>query len=117
MGLIAFRISMILTILRNIKIRSNTYVCSDEDFCVAMKLSEKLLNNANRVLEILPMQEVDELSAQMLLLYQSLPNEFTTAEAKQIAHVMGVMSARNVDRFLGTLCVERTKRGRYRKVA
>lgn len=117
MGLVVFRISMILTVLRNLNsLKTDTLVCSDNDFHIALKLAEKLLFNANKVIEMLPTQAVDELSGQKLQVFQLLPEEFTTAEAKELGSRYG-MSDRTTDRFLKTACFEKTAHGAYKKVA
>jgi hypothetical protein len=117
MGLITFRISMVLTVLKNIdSLETDTLLCSDDDFRTALKLAEKLLFNANKVIEILPTQAEDSLSGAKLNVYQLLPDEFTTAEAKELGSRYG-MSDRTTDRFLKTTCFEKTSHGSYKKVA
>ncbi|TSJ42265.1 DUF3987 domain-containing protein [Fluviicola chungangensis] len=117
MGLITFRISMILTVLRNMdSLETDKLVCGDEDFHTSLKLAEKLLLNANKVMEILPYQTEDELSGKKLQIFQLLPDEFTTSEAKEMGSRFG-MSDRTTDRFLKTACFEKTAHGAYKKVA
>lgn len=117
MGLITFRISMILTVLRNVaSLEADALVCSDNDFRTALKLAEKLLFNANKVIEMLPTQAEDELSGKKLQVFQLLPDEFTTSEAKEMGSRFG-MSDRTTDRFLKTACFEKTAHGAYKKVA
>jgi hypothetical protein len=117
MGLMTFRISMVLTILRNMdSLQSGTIFCGDEDFHLSLKLAEKLLFNANAVIDILPTQIEDQLSGKKLNLFQELPEEFTTAEAKEMGNRFG-MSDRTIDRFLKTACFEKSGHGSYKKVA
>ncbi len=115
MGLIMFRICMVLTILR--KNESNIEednICSDDDFATAKKLAEILLVNANRAMQLLPKQGESQLSGSRLSIFQSLPNEFTRAEAIEVGKRF-VVSGRTVDRFLDSACFEKIVQGRYRK--
>lgn len=115
MGLIVFRICMILSVLRNADSAiDGVLTCSDDDFKTAMKLGEILLVNANKAIQILPKQNTDGMSDKKLNLFQSLPNEFSTAEAKEKGEVCG-LSGRTIDRFLTTKCFENVSHGYWRK--
>lgn len=117
MGCNFFRIAMILTQLRAME-NGNTLeelVCSDQDFELTTILVSHLVNEAVKVFDSLPSAEVSNLSTQKFNIYQSLPQEFTTAEAKRIGE-QNEMSGRNIQRFLGDeQLFEKLKQGSYRK--
>lgn len=120
MGVITFRIMMILIVTRNMyETLESTFECSDTDFEIALELAEILLYNANKTIAQLPKQEQDVQSEAKLNLFKVLPpNEFTTKEAKEIAVRYNLqVSEREIDRFLKSACFEKLKRGIYRKVA
>ncbi|MCR9171084.1 MAG: YfjI family protein [bacterium] len=117
MGLIMFRIAIILTVLRNMDTElSGQFVCNDDDFDVVMNLSETLLLNANKAMELLPKQEKDQMSDTKRTFFLMLPNEFSTSEAKQLGGNYA-LSDRTVDRFLKSACFEKVGHGRYRKAS
>lgn len=117
MGIISFRIAMILSVLRNVdSSNGKTLVCLDEDFVTALALSEILLKNAFEVLNQLPTQAQDSLSEAQRNLFVELSTTFTTAEAKRVGRNHG-LSERSVDRFLNSACFEKVSHGNYRKAS
>jgi hypothetical protein len=116
MGLITFRIAMILTVIRNAEdTLGEQLVCSDEDFKTAIKLSEGLLVSANSAIKLLPSQAEDSLSGSKLNLFRSLPNEFSTSVAKTHGKRYG-LGDRTVDRFLKSACFSKLGHGTWQKV-
>lgn len=117
MGLIVLRICMVLTVLRSSKSDAKeSLICSDEDFYTAIKLGETLLENANTAIQLLPKQSQDGVSERKLSLFQSLPDEFTTALAKELGGEYGI-SGRTVDRFLTTACFQSIGHGNWKKAS
>ena len=114
-GLIMFRFAQILTVLRNNDSDlEGSFVCSDDDFEIAMELAEQLLYNANEAIRLLPRQGTDEMSDNKRSMFQMLPDEFSTNEAKELGNRY-TLSDRTVDRFLKSACFEKVGHGKYRK--
>jgi len=112
-----FRIVMVLTVIRNMDNEySELLQCCDDDFDLALEIAEDLLVNAQQTMEILPKKEHDELSDHKRALFVALPDEFTTAKAKELARKWD-MSDRLVDRFIKTDCFTKVKHGTYRKAS
>lgn len=115
MGLITFRICMVLTVLRKFDSTiEEEMVCGDDDFTTGLKLAKILMVNANRAMQLLPKQGESQLSGGRLNIFQSLPNEFDRAEALAVGGRYNI-SGRTVDRFLASSCFEKLEHGRYRK--
>lgn len=115
MGLITFRIAMILTVIRNVEATlPPKLVCSDQDLEMAIKLSEGLLVSANKAINLLPTQAEDTLSGSKQDLFRSLPNSFSTSEAKTHGKRFG-LGERTVDRFLKSACFIKRGHGNWQK--
>ena len=104
LGVIRFRISMILTVLKAIETNSlqrNIY-CDDEIFEVARQMSAILAEHMTQVYRLLP--NVSRLRGQFRTeserrLYLSLPNNFTRADYNDMAISQG-LNPRTVERYL-----------------
>lgn len=116
LGLISFRIAMILTVLRNSKSDNiENLICSDIDFELCKQLASKLLVSANKMFQSLPKQNSDELTEKQLYLFRKLPNEFKTIDIKVLGKKHG-LAERSVDRFLKSKCFVKIGHGQYRKI-
>lgn len=132
LGLSTFRIAMVLTVLRYYDLeqrfdpKSQTIVCSDEDFTTAKTIADCLINHTAHVYaNLLPHDEqpisgrVQQLSTQELALYRSLGAEFTTQECQQAAAKLNI-PWKTAERYLGQFVskyhlIDRVKNGHYRK--
>ena len=115
MGIITFRLAMVLSVLRNSdSLGDGVLYCDDVDFKIALELASKLLFTASEVMKILPSQAEDSISESQMSLVQTLPANFTTAEAKKMGANLG-LSERTVDRFLSSAVFVKVGHGKYRK--
>jgi len=105
LGLITFRIAMILTILRSIENNClNTEIeCSDIDFETSLALSEVYLAHSLEVFQTLPGSKPVNKTAEFLL--ESLPNEFQYSEAIKIGKNKCSICERSVANYLKELVV------------
>lgn len=104
LGLILYRICMIFTALRKFENAElvNVYICSDNDFEIALKVVKTYLSHSILMFNNLPEQGeniVFQGGDNKRKLYDSLPDQFTRKEA--IAHGQKFnLSARSVDELL-----------------
>ncbi|MCR5038937.1 MAG: DUF3987 domain-containing protein [Bacteroidales bacterium] len=133
LGLVCFRIAMVLTVLRceerqpMINPLSQTLVCNDTDFQTAMTIANCLINHTAHVYaNLIPHSEQNDtatlasLNASEKRLLQALPQEFTTKEAMAKAQQLGIPQ-KSSERYLGNFvskyhCVTRVTNGHYRKM-
>lgn len=107
LGLITFRIAMILTTLRLMDTGEDpdTLICTDEDFTTAMAIAAVLIRHTLRVWRELASEDIKKPSAErstrQQLLYNRLPEQFTTAEALRLAADIGIPDA-TAERYLKT---------------
>lgn len=106
LGLIGFRIAMILTTLRqkdNLKGHLNL-VCSDEDFEIAMTLIDVYFEHSMVMYSLLPRQSKAEVSPQMRSFYALLPKgeKFKRKNADEIGGTIGI-SKRTVGNYIEKL--------------
>ncbi len=107
MGLILFRIAMVLTILRN-RAPSPILLCSDQDFSTALGICEILRVHSFTVLRVIPREEVvkpDE-SKMLTAFFKALPHEFKYSEGVSLSEMFGI-SPRQAKRYIKEL----TKKG------
>lgn len=134
LGLVCFRIAMILTVLRRagqeplIDPLSQTLVCSEEDFQTAMTIIDSLVNHTIYVYSHLIAHEVPKLlktTAKLTdkekALYHALGDTFTTSEYQEAAKALNI-SLRTAERYIGAFCqkhkiAQRISQGRYTKKA
>lgn len=124
LGLITYRIAMILSVLRmsdELEFPAMLY-CHDEDFRTAMIISKVLIKHTARVYTELSSRELyrpaSEGNKRQSQLREKLPDEFSTAEAIEVAVKMGI-SQKSVERYLKewkeSELIERVSHGHYRK--
>ncbi len=129
LGLITFRIAMLLTIIRQGEQYLNSvdqlpeaFYCSQDDFKVAMQLTSTLYSHSLLIFRALPGQESSsfDISADKLKFFHNLPNKFKRDEATN-AGVKRGLSKDVVDKLLKRLVkkglLERSQEyGHYEKV-
>ena len=131
LGLVCFRIAMVLTVLRHegcypmFDPLSQSIICADQDFHTAMTIANCLINHtahvyANLVKHDAPtVQGGVQMSQQETLLFRALDKEFTTADCRQAAQKSGIQW-KTAERYLGQFLskyhtVDRVRNGHYRK--
>lgn len=123
LGLITYRIAMILTILRSIKSKdeSDTIICSNTDFNNAMTLSGIYLTHAIHMFDTLPRsiaETTSTVNSSMARFYSILPNEFSMAESIQAGTTLRIKK-RAVYKYVNALVesgqLQKVSRGQYKK--
>jgi hypothetical protein len=106
LGLIQFRICMVLSLLRHLEngVVDSNIVCEDVDFEISEKLSDVYLEHSIDMFNMLPKQNVQSIPKNLERFYNHLPDnqEFTNQEAVRIGEKMGV-SSRSVVNYLKKL--------------
>ena len=121
MGIMWFRIAMILTVLRNYKNinEGQGQQCSELDFEIAMKLMNTYKVHILSVYQSLPKQSERLKSPIEEALFRILPDEFDRTSLKRCAEELKI-SIRNAetlrDKYQKQGLVELVKYGQYRKV-
>jgi len=120
MGLITFRIAMIISVFRRWENKSTEaqLICSDQDFTSALKLGEVYLEHATLMMKLLPKATEPSDKHVKQILYQQLPLAFSRAEGIGIGKKAG-HGERTIDRWLGEWVNEKMlikpKAGAYQK--
>lgn len=108
LGNMAFRMAMILTILRNSsnKMTANL-VCQDKDFIVAMKLIDVYFEHAMVLYSLLPKRSKKVINATLGRFYMALPKDgiFARKKADEIGTSQGI-SEKSVGNYLAKLKTE-----------
>ena len=126
MGIITFRIAMILTALRIKSKRTNInkIVCADIDFESALKISDSLLNHADFFYKTLPegkkaSNNQIKKAQQMSVLLEMMPETFSRKEMFAISQSKNI-SIRTIDNYLTDYLtdnkIECIGHGIYRKI-
>jgi hypothetical protein len=122
LGLIAFRISMILSALRLMEHGGfvQRMVCEDRDFAVALKMTRILVKHAAKVFSELPEEEqLPKRNNRKELFFESLPKVFSRKEFLAIGLKAGIPD-RSAERYMLDFCkcgmVRNEKLGQYSKV-
>lgn len=128
-ALVAFRMMMILTTLRNFEqgklanLQQQAFVCIDNDFKTAMTIIDCLVAHTAYVYKMLLRPSDDtQLTIQPMKprerqLYLALSDEFTTKQFEQTAKSLGI-PLKTAQRYLGNFIsryqvIERTSQGHY----
>lgn len=121
LGLITFRIAMILTILRILETGdiSRPLTCEDEDFNNALTITEILIQHAHRVYQMLPQTPVaSKQPSRKEHFYNELPDSFTRQDYSTIAEKIQIPD-KTAQRYIAELCKSglllREKQGAYIK--
>lgn len=119
LGLIAFRISMIFSVLRIID--SKTYkkelLCNDVDFENAIELVKVLIQHSSKVFSELPDERLSsDRSTRKTKFFEALPAEFNRQGYLEVARTLSIPD-RTVERYVTDLCntglIIRTKQDNY----
>jgi len=130
-ALVAFRMMMVLTMLRNFEnglladTQQQAFVCTDADFKTAMTIIDCLVRHTAYVYTTLlrptddPQLTIQPMKAKEQQLYLALPDEFTTKQFVQTANALGI-PLKSAQRYLGHLIsryqlVEHISHGHYKK--
>ena len=124
LGIISFRLAMILSIIRRIndeKFEENI-LCSDEDFWASMIISENVMEHAAIVHNMLPKrdQKFKGISENKLNYFKALPPEFSRKEADRIAEKLNIKlktAEKYLSDFINDRSLIRLEHGRYKKTA
>lgn len=124
LGLITYRIAMVLSVLRMIDEREfpELLYCHDEDFRSAMQMSGVLIRHTLRVYLDLSNHDLSKPTAEgtgrRKQLLKELPNEFDTAQAQECALRLSI-PRRSVERYLAEWrkagVIKKVTFGRYQK--
>jgi hypothetical protein len=115
-GVQFFRLAMILTVIRNFENEAlyKTIHCSDIDFQNTKRIMEVFIFHALQVFENLA-NSLDHLPKNKRTLFESLPKEFTTAEAVSKGQELSIPE-RTVKRFLtNNQLFECLRHGQYKR--
>ena len=132
-ALVAFRLMMVLTTLRNFEhghladTQQQAFVCTDDDYQTAMTIIDCLVEHTGYVYNTLlrPSDEqqliVQPLKPREQQLYLALDDDFTTKQFEQTAKVLGI-PLKTAQRYLGNLIsryqlISRLSQGKYVKVS
>ena len=118
LGLAAYRMAIILTILRRYEHGSlgSELVCADTDFILAVELGEVLLEHALQLSTLMP--KTGGAPSKQQQFYEQLPVAFTRAQAQEVADRVGIKT-RSLTNYLGQLThlkrLTKVEHGQYRK--
>ncbi|MEI6766369.1 MAG: DUF3987 domain-containing protein [Bacteroidota bacterium] len=119
LGLIFFKLSMLLSGLRLIDLQTlpNEIICNSTDFYVAGLLTDTFINNALSIFSGLPKcHAVPFSNKRMNDLYEKLPKEFSREQSIEIANEIGISDS-TTDRFLKSdQLFIKTSYGNYQKL-
>lgn len=118
-GLICFRITMVLTSLRQYidqrQSFTSTLELNESDFKVALSLAKHLLRNSAKHMAEMPGVNNEIIKHRKLeFMIEMLPDTFTRNEANEIGEGLGISLA-TLTRYLSSDAFERIGHGRYRK--
>jgi hypothetical protein len=120
LGLIAFRISMILTALRIIDDKSlrKQMNCTDNDFQISLDLISTLVQHSSKVFSELPGDRHPNRHQRRDQFFEALPTTFNRQKYLEVARVLNIPE-RSVERYITDLCrtnkLKRLKKDEYAK--
>lgn len=131
-ALVAFRMMMVLTTLRNFEqgnladTQQQAFVCTDDDYQTAMTIIDCLVRHTAYVYSTLlrpsddPQLTIQPMKAKESQLYMALPDDFVTKQFEQTAKELSI-PLKSAQRYLGNLIsryqlVEHTSHGHYAKI-
>jgi len=123
MGLILYRIAMVLSILRIEEgaHQNSTLVCTDQDFSIAVQLASTLLDHSTVMFNLLPRSRLNEVKSGGKIegFLAGLPSgEFSRQEADELGNQLKI-STRTITNYLGQLTeaglLKKSAHGRYIK--
>ena len=103
LGLITFRIAMLLTIIRTLE--NNTFSelieCCDYDFKTSIDLSDIYLQHSMTVYKSLP--GIKQINSNAMILLNYLPDEFACSKAIEIGTTFCEFSEKSISNYLKEL--------------
>jgi hypothetical protein len=121
LGLITFRISMILTVLQLMESKYFTtpLICSDTDFNTALEMVKILVQHAARVFDALPADTAPQPTTNpKLALLQALPQQFDRTKYIEVAKQLEIPEStadKQIARFCNAGLITRQTQGNYAK--
>jgi len=122
LGLIAFRIAMILTTLRIMETGhiTNPLICEDTDFNTALEMVKILVQHAAKVFDSLPESRgvLNTPKNQKQLFLESLPSDFSRQQYLSIAKQLEIPEStanKQIARFCNAGLITRQAQGNYKK--
>lgn len=122
MGLIIYRIAMLLTAIRNFEQngKDKKLPCTDQDFNIALTLANIYLNHSVGIYKRLPKASKVE-NTSIRLLYENLPLKFERKDALKIGGEVVKKCNRSIEYYLEKLVkiglINKTGHGTYEKVS
>lgn len=123
LGLITFRIAMILTVLRLMKTNKfvSLLICTDTDFNTALEMVKILVQHAARVFDALPADPAPPTTNNpKLALLQALSQQFDRSKYIEVAKQLEIPEStadKQIARFLAAGLLTRQTHGNYAKKA
>lgn len=121
LGIICFRMAMVMSVLRTIETGEmpSPIICSDTDFLTCLEMCRVLLDHSKTVyLQLLTTPRKQKQDTMQDKFYQLLPTEFTRKEAVEIAAKINI-KPRTADKYLTqltpTFLTKDNAYGKYRK--
>jgi hypothetical protein len=120
LGLIAFRISMVLTALRIIDDKSirKQLICTDHDFQNSLDMITVLVQHSSKVFSELPLDPQPNKKHRRDHFLEALPSSFNRQKYLEVARVLNIPE-RSVERYITDLCrtnkLKRLKKDEYAK--
>lgn len=121
LGLITFRISMILSVLRILETKSfnKELPCSHIDFETSISLVKVLIQHSGKVFSELPDERLSGRSSRKTKFFEALPKEFNRQGYLEVARTLSIPE-RTVERYITDLCrndlIKRIKQDEYERV-
>jgi hypothetical protein len=118
LGLICFRIAMIISVLRNKGRMEESYTCEDRDFSIAMDIID-VLHEHSRIAYLFVSQESSKGISLIDRFYNKLPESFNKQECLSIASELGIIKEKTVEKYIGRFInnnlLVRVSHGNYKK--
>lgn len=106
LGLIAFRMCMVLTALRIMEHGGvqKQMICEDKDFEIVLDMIRVLVKHASKVYSELPEEEqLPKRKQRQERFYEALPQEFNRKAYQEVARMQGIPD-KTAQRYIGELC-------------
>jgi len=120
LGLITFRIAMILSIFRKLEqgMLCDKIVCRDEDFDSALAINDVLKDHAAYVYQSYKANAKIDLKSKPLEFYQVLPASFNRTGFLELANSIGIIpktAEKYIDQFINKKYLSRKQHNHYVK--
>lgn len=121
LGLITFRIAMILSIIRKMEVDNvgSEIICKDEDFDNSIEIVNCLLYHTIKIFtQLKNLKKTKKSKKPEIIFFEKLPTEFNWSKAKEIASFLNIKSktAENyVAKYIQREILIRVEHGQYRK--